>query len=263
VHDALDTVSASELNNNPDFKFCREQKALWGETRDISGQRGAKSPESPNQLAAWTLDKYKFLHVLEKTWVMKPNMEWYVIVDADSYIFWSNIVVWLGTMDPNLESYFGSEVDIAGERFAHGGSVIAMSRAVVYDIVVTHRGAAARWDSNIRGRCCGDLVLGLAFKEYGVELQDVWLLMSGETPSSMPFGLGTPEYICSPVLSMHPLTPTDMRELAEFEQWRPRSSVRDPVLALKALPGGLVMLTLALGIADPCRNLQKSCDAFY
>jgi len=138
-----------------------------------------------------------------------------------------------------------------------------MSRAAVHDIVVTHRGTAARWDSNIRGRCCGDLVLSLAFNEYGIELQDVWLLMSGETPSSMPFGPGTPEYMCSPVLSMHHLTPTDMRELAEFEQRRPRSSVRGPLLALNALPEGLVMRTLALGIADPCRNLQKSCDVFY
>jgi hypothetical protein len=70
-----------------------------------------------------------------------------------------------------------------------------MSRAAVYDIVVTHRGTAARWDSNIRERCCGDLVLSLAFKEYGIELQDVWPLMSGETPSSMPFGPGTREYM--------------------------------------------------------------------
>jgi hypothetical protein len=263
MHNALDTVSASEVDNNPDFKFYREQKALRGETRDISGVRGAKSPGSLYQLAAWTLNKYKFLHVMEKTWAMKPDMDWYVIIDADSYIFWSNMVIWLGTMDPNLKSYFGSEVNIAGERFANDGSGIVMSRAAVHDIVVTHRGTAARWDSSIRGRCCGDLVLSLAFNEYGIELQDMWLLMSGETPSSMPFGPGTPEYMCSPVLSMHHLTPTDMRELAEFEQRRPRSSVRGPLLALNALPEGLVMLTLALGIADPCRNLQKSCDVFY
>ncbi|KAH8754459.1 hypothetical protein BGZ57DRAFT_945022 [Hyaloscypha finlandica] len=116
MHEALDTASASDVDNNPDFK-------------DISGLRGAESPESPNQLPAWTLDKYEFLHVLEKTWAMKSDMDWYVIIDADSYIFW----------------------------------------AAVHDIVVTHRGTAARWDSNIRGRCCGDLVLSLAFNEDAVE----------------------------------------------------------------------------------------------
>jgi hypothetical protein len=67
LHDALNTVSTSIVNSNPDFIFYREQKALWQDTRDISGLKGAKNPESPDQLAAWTLDKYKFLHVLEKT----------------------------------------------------------------------------------------------------------------------------------------------------------------------------------------------------
>jgi hypothetical protein len=75
---------------------------------------------------------------LEKTWVLKPDMDWYVIIDADSYIFWPNTALWLGTMDPNLKFYFGSAVDVAGERFAHGGSGIVMSRVAVYDIVITN-----------------------------------------------------------------------------------------------------------------------------
>jgi hypothetical protein len=36
LHDALDTVSTSIVNNNPDFNFYREQKALWEAERDIS-----------------------------------------------------------------------------------------------------------------------------------------------------------------------------------------------------------------------------------
>ena len=52
--------------------------------------------------------------------------------------FWPNTALWLGTMDPNLKFYFGSAVNVAGERFAHGGSGIVMSRVAVYDIVVTN-----------------------------------------------------------------------------------------------------------------------------
>lgn len=99
----------------------------------------------------------------------------------------------------------------------------------MYDIVVTHHGIAERWDEMIRGKgvCCGDLVLGMVFKELGIELQDAWPLMSGETQKSMPVGPGTPEYGCMPALTMHHLTPEDMRELANFEQSRLRSLVRD------------------------------------
>jgi hypothetical protein len=65
------------------------------------------------------------------------------------------------------------------------------------------------------------------FKEFGIELQDAWPLVSGETPMSMPVGPGTPEYRCRPALTMHHLTPGDMRELAEFEQSRMGNLVRD------------------------------------
>jgi hypothetical protein len=234
LHDALGTISASVVDNNPDFNFYRKQYELWRSDKNISALKGAKNPESPNDLAAWTLDKYKNVHILEKTWALKPDIDWYVFIDADTYVFWSNLLLWLDTMDPTKKSYFGSEVIISGERFAHGGTGIVLSKAAMYEIAVTHNGTAARWDPKIHEQCCGDLVLGLALKEYGTELQDVWPLMSGETPATMPFGPGTPEYLCRPALTMHHLTPTDMRQLVNFERRRPKNSVRGLLLVLKA-----------------------------
>lgn len=128
-------------------------------------------------------------------------------------------------MDPEKKSYFGSEVNVAGTRFAHGGSGIILSRAIMHEISVLHNGTAATWDRKTKDECCGDLVLGLALQERGIELQDVWPLMSGETPSSMPFGPATPEYWCRPAISMHHLSPANMKELSEFEERRSKTSV--------------------------------------
>jgi Fringe-like len=235
LYDALDNVPASLVDNNPEFGLYRKQKALWRDKGDISELQGAKDPESPDKLAAWTLDKYKFLHVLEKTWTQKPGMDWYVLIDADSYIFWPTLLSWLSTMDPAKKSYFGSGVTIGEDSFAHGGSGIVMSRAAVYKVVVAHQGTAARWDPDIRAKCCGDLVLGLVFKEFGIELQNARPFMSGETPWSLPFGPGTPEYMCTPVLTMHHLNPADMRELVEFERRRLIGSVSELHLGQKEL----------------------------
>ncbi|KAF4637266.1 hypothetical protein G7Y89_g815 [Cudoniella acicularis] len=224
LHDSLDTISTSVIDNNPDFVFYRKQAELWKSEQDISSLKGFKHPESHKELAAWTLDKYKNVHILEKTWALKPNMDWYIFIDADTYIFWSNMLMWLETMDPMKKSYFGSEVNIDNTRFAHGGTGIIISKATMYELAVTHNGTAERWDPKIHEKCCGDLVLGLALKEFGTELQDVWPLMSGETQTSMPFGPGTPEYWCRPALSLHHLSPTDMKDLDEFERGRPNSS---------------------------------------
>lgn len=228
IHDALDTVSPSIVDNNPDFKFYRDLKSLWEKQRDVSAMKGAKSPEDSGQNSAWNLDKYKFLHVMEKSWAMKPDMEWYILIDADSYIFWSNMLVWLQTMDPSKKSYFGSEVNVGGHRFAHGGSGIVMSGAAVKELVVKNRGVAETWDGMIRERdmCCGDLVLGIVFQELGIGLKDVWPVMSGESPWSLPVGRGTSEYGCRPMLTLHHLSPGDMRALSGFERLRLGSSVR-------------------------------------
>ncbi|CAG8982502.1 hypothetical protein HYALB_00002282 [Hymenoscyphus albidus] len=214
VHDALDTIPVSVAGANPDFDFYNKQYQRWRNGEDVSSREGAKNPE------AWTLDKYKFIHSLEKTWALKPDMDWYVLIDADTYVFWSNLLQWLETMDPMKKSYFGSEVVISGQRFAHGGSGIVLSKAAMYDIVVKNNGTAAQWDTKTHDRCCGDLVLGLALKEHGIELQDVWPSFSGETPKTMPFGPGTPEYLCRPALTMHHVSPADMTDLSEYEQQR-------------------------------------------
>jgi hypothetical protein len=232
LHDALDTVTASVIDNNPDFDLYRKQYELWRSKKDISALDGERSPESPGDLAAWSLDKYKNLHILEKTWALKPDMDWYIFIDADTYVFWSNMLRWLATMDPTKKSYFGSEVRVSGERFAHGGTGIILSKAVMYEMAVTHNGTATRWDPQIHEHCCGDFVLGLALKEYGTSLQDVWPFMSGESPSTLPFGPSTPEYLCRPALTMHHLTTTEMKELADFEWQRVGSSVRNLALIL-------------------------------
>jgi len=135
------------------------------------------------------------------------------------------LIMWLDTLNPDKKSYFGSEVMIEGTKFAHGGSGIILSKALMHDIAVKKNETAADWDPKIHDQCCGDLVLGMALEENGVGLQDVWPLMSGETPSTMPFGPGTPQYWSRPALTMHHLTSDGMRELADFEDRRMKTNI--------------------------------------
>jgi hypothetical protein len=230
LYDALDTIPASMVSNNPDFEFYLKQRELWESKQDVTALKDVKSPRDPDKLAAWSLDKYKFLHVLEKTWKLKPDMDWYILIDADTYLVWSNLLMWLNALDPSKKSYYGSEVSIAGTRFAHGGSGIVLSNAIMQELVVN--GTAERWDAKTQDNCCGDLVLSLALQEYGTTLQDAWPPMSGERPSTVPFGPATPEYWCRPALSFHHLTPSDMTEFSDFEAKRMNRTVSSTVVVV-------------------------------
>ena len=146
-----------------------------------------RDPDYPDNLAAWTLDKYKNMHILEKTWELAPNKEWYILIDADTYLIWSNLLRWIPSLDSSKKVYFGSRVFLSGVAFAHGGSGILFSKSLMYDFAITYKGTAARWDSKIYTSCCGDFMLGQALKEYNNELVSIRPEMSGQKPFTMPF----------------------------------------------------------------------------
>jgi hypothetical protein len=67
-----------------------------------------RDPRLPDYLAAWTLDKYKKLHIVEKACAMKPDLDWYLHIDADTYVIWPSLVEWLEQLDLSKESFLGS-----------------------------------------------------------------------------------------------------------------------------------------------------------
>lgn len=226
AYDALDTVLDSVKDiYSKDFQIYYDQQRLWLDRGDVSALKDVKHPDHPDDRAGWIVDKYKNLHILEKAWALRPDKAWYLFVDADTYIFWPTLVHWLKTLDPTKKAYFGSDASIGGAHFGHGGSGIVLSNAAMHEVAVKHPGTARQWDSQVNRYCCGEVPFSHALKDYGIVLQDTWPLMSGENPTTIPFGPGTPEYWCGPAVSMHHITPKRFKELAAFEKRRPKPTV--------------------------------------
>jgi hypothetical protein len=222
VYDSLDTVPASIIEENSDFDIYRKQVELKDPVRVASFLKGMKDPRGGGDLAAWTLDKYKKLHILEKAWDMKPDMDWYFHIDADTYVIWSSLVAWLKKLDPTKESYIGSLSFINNLPFAHGGSGMLMSGAAMRNFVVEHNGTAGRWDYKMHDECCGDWVLAQILKEYGMELMNSWPTIQGESQSTIPFD---PTHWCQPLVTMHHVSPLEAIKMGDFEEKRKNKTV--------------------------------------
>lgn len=52
-----------------------------------------------------------------------PDVEWYIHADADSYIFQTNLLKYLATLNPYEQHFLGATALINNIPFAHGGSV--------------------------------------------------------------------------------------------------------------------------------------------
>ncbi|KAF4626569.1 hypothetical protein G7Y89_g11592 [Cudoniella acicularis] len=225
VYDALDTIPTEVTEGNSDFDIYRKQQELGDPAKVPSVLRDFKDPRNPEALAAWTLDKYKSLHVVEKAWALQPDMDWYFHIDADTYVIWSSLISWIQRLDAQKESFIGSLSYIVGKPFAHGGSGLLLSNAATRNLVVTHNGTAASWDYKMHENCCGDWVLAQVLNDYGIKLMNSWPTLNGETPDTIPFAS---DHWCQPVVTLHHITPTEAERFGKFEQRRENKSA--PVL---------------------------------
>lgn len=165
----------------------------------------------------WDLDKYKFLHMVIRTWEMRPGREWYVFAEADTYIFWPNLVHWLrNKVDPRDQLYIGSVALINDYPFAHGGSGYVISGKLMEKLVAIPD-LAAKYDAMAPNECCGDLLISMAAQEAGTKVKQVHPMFNGEKPNTLPFGNG---HWCEPLMTLHHVNSEEVSALWNFEQTR-------------------------------------------
>ena len=167
VHDSLSTVLEEAKQGNKDFDLYRRQQACIVNQEDCN-KLGDPAKEG------WNLDKYKNTHMAEKTFRLRPNYDWYVFVDADTYVLWPNLVLWLKQLNPLKKWYLGSVTLLNNFGFGHGGSGYVVSQRAMAEFAGEHAGIANQWDMRAKDECCGDYVFAMALKEAtGVAVRQV------------------------------------------------------------------------------------------
>lgn len=211
IHDSLETVLMEVMEENSDFDLYRRQNACAADQ-----ERCIVEPNESMSSAGWNLDKYKNIHVAERTYDMRPGYDWYVTVDADTYVLWPTLIQWLSTLDPSEKRYFGSATTLNGFLFGHGGSGYILSRAAMKDFVGNNPGVASRYDAQTKDVCCGDYMIGKALKDtIGVSLENAWPSINGEKPFTLPFNA---DGWCHPAVTMHHMTSEEISIFWEFER---------------------------------------------
>ncbi|KAL2060811.1 hypothetical protein VTL71DRAFT_8863 [Oculimacula yallundae] len=223
IHDALRNVDQALKETDLDFAIYRDIRRYQRTGQDISELKEERA--KGDSRAGWKLDKYKFLHMVEQTFEMRPGSKWYVFVETDSYVVWSNLAEWLSRLDSTKPIYLGAPVMLGGQAFAHGGSGYVLSNAAMNKLLGPDQpqGLAASWDKRMKQHCCGDLALAIALKEKGVDLTGAGPMTHGEKPATFSYGPG--ELWCQPVVTMHHVLPHEVSAIWRFER---RREILDP-----------------------------------
>lgn len=174
----------------------------------------------------WILDKYKFLPMMEITASLRPESNWFVFIELDTYVNWDNLYRFLKRFNPTQSHYFGSPVWPRKKPvFAHGGSGYVLSRAALSK-VVAHGAMFAEaqfvpgthlFEKDVRKQCCGDEVLAQVLNEVGVKLEGYWPMFNGEKVSSLIFDN---QHWCEAVITLHHLAREDFEFMRKIESER-------------------------------------------
>ena len=216
--DTLEDIPDDVKKGNDDFKLYDKLK-LYHDLR-----------EDPRPLkegnVGWNLDKYKFLHMLLKTWRYRPDAPWYVFIEADTGLIWENLRPFLDRHKPTTKYYFGSPTYLDIE-FAHGGTGYIISQAAMQAAVGDHPEIAQKYDKDIKNICCGDWSIGRVMLDQDIHLTRAWPMLNGEKPSTLPFARN---HWCQPVITMHHLTAQEVSQVWTFQQERKKAgiTVRSP-----------------------------------
>ena len=167
ILDSLDTVSGDVAEGNDDFTlYFRQQEC------PIDVDNCNKHADAAKE--GWALDKYKNVHIAEKTFKLKPNYEWYLFTDADTYVVWPTLMEWLKRLDGSKPQYLGSVAMLGDFPFGHGGSGYLVSRPSMKAMFAGKERVANLYDQSASETCCGDYMFAYALKnETGVEVQNM------------------------------------------------------------------------------------------
>jgi hypothetical protein len=218
INDALRNVNESIRMTHADFEIYRSIKRYQATGQNIEKLKEESSKGDDRR--GWQLDKYKFIHMVEEAFQMRPNAKWYVFMETDSYVIWSNLVEWLSKLNPTKPLYLGAEVFMGDTAFAHGGSGYVLSSAAMYKLLGPEQpqGLAAKWDLEMQNHCCGDVALAVALKDQGIRIQGTHPLLNGLKPTTLTYGPG--DHWCQPVISMHHVLPHEVSSIWRFERRR-------------------------------------------
>ncbi|KAH8157230.1 hypothetical protein CIB48_g11012 [Xylaria polymorpha] len=230
IYDALSIIDDADKARIADFDLYRSQQEC------VVSQKSCIDAKDQRQ-SAWNLDKYKFLPMIEQTWRMRPGRDWYIFAEADTYVFWANMMYWLkkkSGLNPREKIYLGSRSFINNRPFAHGGSGYILSGGVLKHLVEKHNNLTGQYTDQGTRECCGDLLVALALDDHeGVKIRQTWPMINGEKPTTLPYGRN---HWCEPILTMHHMNAEEISTVWQFEQTRKT----DRVLMIRDLYDSLI-----------------------
>lgn len=212
IHDPLRQLAANLDKADPDLMYYMSL---------MERQRAGQDIMKGNNTQAWALDRYKNIPMLRRAYETYPDAKWFVFMDVDTALIWSNLLTWLSQMDSYEPRYIGSSVVGGiwekGEniRFAHGGTGYIISHAAAKLIAEETDEEQKKSFEITREDCCGDSALGKVLSQHGVLITPAFPNVNGETLYHIEYDKDS---LCFAPVTMHHMNAEEIKVLVKYQE---------------------------------------------
>ena len=172
--------------------------------------------ESDGSKDGWALDRFKFLPMIDHTQRNWPDMDWYVFMEEDGFLFIDNVAKYLHTLNADDAHYLGRVGQMHGGTFAHGGSGYVLSRGAMDATFRKNPRLVQEYEEMTETHRWGDEILGEVLADHGVLLNGNggWRWGWEAEPHWNTDFLS--DSVCAPLFSFHHLQPHEIADYWEF-----------------------------------------------
>jgi hypothetical protein len=225
VHDVLGGISDKTKQEHQDFNLYRHlqkhgRKGLENQ-EVITAQSGSSKGDYLNTDSnGWSLDKWKFLPMIDQAYQEMPSAKWYIFIEADTYLGWNNLLEYLSNFDATKPYYIGKHLYINDIEFGYGGAGFVLSNPAMRK-VSEHRSVRIRdYEDFTASHWVGDCALGKILEDVKVPLHRAFPHFQADSPASMdPATMKIDRGLwCYPAITYHHVSPSEIEDLWRFEQ---------------------------------------------
>lgn len=233
VENVLDGVSDSIKKDHSDFKLYQHLQS-HGRTNlpaqnVITAQSGSSAGDYLQTAnPGWKLDKWKFLPMIDHAYTKKPDAKWFVFIEADTFLAWSNLLEYLAKFDDARPYYIGKHLYINDVEFGYGGAGFVLSNPAMRKVVQQRATHVAEYEDFTSKNWVGDCALGKVLEDVHVPLHRAFPHLQGDSPATVDPATTKidRDLWCFPAITYHHVSPAEIEELWAFEQeWYERHDI--------------------------------------
>ena len=164
----------------------------------------------------WYNEKWKLIPILEKAFKAQPSAKWFIFINADSYIIWSNVLRWLEQYDSRKPIYFGEPMKNEEGVYGHSNAGYILSNAALRMVIEAIQRASRQLQVLVINNANEHRALETVMDHIHLQLSDAWPAIQNDSLESIDYA--EPSVWCTPAGFYQSMKRDETIDLWQFEQ---------------------------------------------